>query len=220
MSNKRTGKKTNKPNNGNSSILKTGAVTVQRLSSDVQGKAQKYARMGPREFVPFPYETVTIKNLKEACYRHFKSRIDENMVCDILAGDQDPSCSLLEQIPNFNVIHVRFVVATNDSWEADSSYPSINSTARVPSHKKRSREETTSFPNPKFRAKETSTFPKSLSVLEMNSWEICHRCAKILLAAEHKMQLAYYLRNTVWFQRCSEFGFFDEPFIILFTIFY
>ena len=167
MSNKRTGKKTNKPNNGNSSILKTGAVTVQQLSSDVQGKAQKYARMEPREFVPFPYETVTIKNLKEACYRHFKSRIDENMVCDILAGDQGPSCSLLEQIPNFNVIHVRFVVATNDSWEADSSYPSINSTARVPSHKKRSREETTSFPNPKFRAKETSTFPKSLSVLEM-----------------------------------------------------
>ena len=32
-----------------------------------------------------------------------------------------------------------------------------------------------------------------------NSWEICQRCAKILLAAEHKMQLAYYLRNTEWF---------------------
>ena len=54
----------------------------------------------------------------------------------------------------------------------------------------------------------------------LNSWEICHRCAKILLAAEHKMQLAYYLRNTDWFQKCSEFGFFDEPFLILFTIFY
>ena len=53
-----------------------------------------------------------------------------------------------------------------------------------------------------------------------NSWEICQRCAKILLAAEHKMQLTYYLRNTDGFQRCSEFGFFDEPFIILFTICY
>ena len=52
-----------------------------------------------------------------------------------------------------------------------------------------------------------------------NSWEICHRCAKILLAAEHKMQLVHYLRNTNWSQRCSEFGFFDEPFIILFTIY-
>lgn len=167
MSNKRTGKKTNKPNNGNASILKTGIITVQRLSSDVQGKAQKYARMGPRDFVPFPYETVTIKNLKEACHKHFKSRIDDNKVCDILAGDQGPSSSLLDQTPNFNVIHVRFVVASNDPWEADSSYPSINSTARVPSQKKRSREETTSLPNPKFRAKEASTFPKSLSVLEM-----------------------------------------------------
>ena len=162
----KTGKKTNKPNNGNSSILKTSAKAVQRLSSDVLGKAQKYARMEPREFVPFPYETVTIKNLKEACYRHFKSRIDENMVCDILAKEQGPSCSLLEQIPNFNVIHVRSVIATNESWEADSSYPSINSTASAPSHKKRSREET-SLPHPKFRAKETSTFPESLSVLEM-----------------------------------------------------
>ena len=53
-----------------------------------------------------------------------------------------------------------------------------------------------------------------------NSWEICHRCAKILLAAEHKMRLAYYLQNTDWSQRRSEFGFFDEPVIILFTIFY
>ena len=56
--------------------------------------------------------------------------------------------------------------------------------------------------------------------IRASSWEICHRCAKVLLAAEHKMQLAYYLRNTDWFQRCSEFGFFDEPVIILFTIFY
>ena len=54
----------------------------------------------------------------------------------------------------------------------------------------------------------------------LNSWETCQRCAKILLAAEHKMQLSYYLRNTEWFQRCSEFGFFDKPFIILFIIFY
>ena len=32
-------------------------------------------------------------------------------------------------------------------------------------------------------------------LVSWKSWEICHRCAKILLAAEHKMQLAYYLRN-------------------------
>ena len=152
MSNKRTGKKTNKPNNGNASILKKGEIVVQRLRSDVQGKAQKCARIGPRKFVPFSHENVTVKNLKEACYKHFKSRINENMVCDILPADQGPSCSLLEQIPNFNVIHVRFVVASNDPcpWEANSSCPS-NSTARVTGYKKTPREEATSLPNPKLR---------------------------------------------------------------------
>ena len=28
-------------------------LTVQRLSAEVSGKAQKYTRIGPREFVPF-----------------------------------------------------------------------------------------------------------------------------------------------------------------------
>jgi hypothetical protein len=35
MSNKTTGKKTNKPNSGNATILKKGELVVQRLSSDV-----------------------------------------------------------------------------------------------------------------------------------------------------------------------------------------
>ena len=87
MSKKRTGKKAYKPKNKSASILKNGTITVQRLSSDVQGKAQKYARMGPRKLVPFSHKNVTIKNLKEACYEHFKSRIDEKVVCEILAGD-------------------------------------------------------------------------------------------------------------------------------------
>ena len=31
------------------------------------------------------------------------------MQCDILAGDQGPSCVSVSQIPNINVIHVRFI---------------------------------------------------------------------------------------------------------------
>ena len=31
---------------------------------------------------------------------------------------------------------------------------------------------------------------RKTSVNSNSSWEICHRCAKILLAVEHKMQLA------------------------------
>ena len=114
MSSKRTGKKTNKSNSGNATILKKGELVVQRLSSDVQGKAQKYVRVGLRDFVSFPHEAVTIKDLKEACHKHFKSRIGDDMVCDILAGDQGPSCSSVEQIPSFNVIHVSFVVTNHE----------------------------------------------------------------------------------------------------------
>jgi hypothetical protein len=146
------------------------------LSSDVQGKAHTYARAGPREFVSFPHEAVTIKNLKEACHKHFKSRIGEDMARDIIAGDQRPSCSSVEQIPSSNVIHVRFLVANHEEstpsshdschWEVDtvSSCPT-----EVRNRKKRQRplEETASLPNPKYSAKETSSYPKSLSVLEM-----------------------------------------------------
>ena len=176
MSNKRTGKKTNKPNSGNATILKKGELVVQRLSSDVHGTAQKYAIVGPREFVSFPHEAVPIKNLKEACQKHFKSRISDDMVWDILAGDQGPSCSSVEQITTFNVIHVRFVLANHEDptlsshdscpWEVDS-VSSCPTKVRNKKKRPRPQEETASLPNPKYSAKETSSYPKSPSVLEM-----------------------------------------------------
>ena len=52
-------------------LLKGNELTVQRLSSEVSGKAQKYARIGPREFVPFTKDELTIENIKLCCERHF-----------------------------------------------------------------------------------------------------------------------------------------------------
>ncbi len=176
MSSKRTVKTTIKSNSGNATILKKGELVVQRLSSDVQGKAQKYVRVGPREFVSFPHEAVTIKNLKEACHKHFKSRIGDDIVCDILAGDQGPPCSSVEQIPSFNVIHVRFVVTNHEDptpsshdscpWEVDNVSSCLT---EIRNRKKRPRPlgKITSLPNPEYSAKETSSYRKSLSVLEM-----------------------------------------------------
>ena len=77
------------------------------LSAEVSGKAQKYTRVGAREFVPFEYDEVTVENIKRACLSHFDVR--EGCVCDVLAGEQGPSCSSVKQIPNLNVVHVRFV---------------------------------------------------------------------------------------------------------------
>ena len=82
---------------------------MQRLSASVSGKAQKYSRVGPREFVNFRNRDLTIKEVKEACIEHFGTRIGENLVCDVLSGEQGPSCNSVDQIPDLKVIHVRFI---------------------------------------------------------------------------------------------------------------
>ena len=89
--------------------IENGEIVVQRLSAEVTGKAQKFSRIGPREFVSFEYNEVTIENLKRACERHFEAKIGRGLVCDILAGEQGPSCKTVEQIPNIKMIHVRFI---------------------------------------------------------------------------------------------------------------
>ena len=85
-------------------------LIVQRLSSEVSGKAQKYCRIGPREFVPFgEAEEFTVENIKRACEKHFAHLVGKRSTCDVLAGDQGPSCKTVSQIPDFKVIYVRFI---------------------------------------------------------------------------------------------------------------
>ena len=73
-------------------------LTVQRLSSEVAGKQQKYIRIGLKEFVDFSGRELTISNIKEACTGLFASKIGAGMVCDILAGGQGPSCGTVESV--------------------------------------------------------------------------------------------------------------------------
>ncbi len=90
--------------------LQGSELTIQRLSSEVSGKAQKYSRVGPREFVPFDsQEELTIEKIKRSCEMYFSSRARPNLICDVLAGEQGPSCKTVDQIPSLKVIHVRFV---------------------------------------------------------------------------------------------------------------
>ena len=72
---------------------------VQRMTSTVNGKCQKYNRMGPLTLEP------TLDNIKEACKAHFNTDLD----CDVLAGERGPLNTDGSQIKNFKVIHVRFV---------------------------------------------------------------------------------------------------------------
>lgn len=80
---------------------------MQRLSAEVSGKAQKYSRIGAKEFVSYEYEELTVENIRRACEKHFA--VDKLMSCDILAGEQGLSCNTVKQIPDSRVIHVRFV---------------------------------------------------------------------------------------------------------------
>eukprot|EP00794_Sanderia_malayensis_P013427 gene13427-14807_t len=109
MKEKRTGSKGN-TNNIMQEILKKEEIVVQRLSSEVSGKAQKYSRIGPREFVPFEHQEVSLNNIKRACTNHFVSRLGvREQFCDVLAAEQGPSCRSLEQVPDLKLLYVRFV---------------------------------------------------------------------------------------------------------------
>ena len=94
---------TGKGLNSGDLILQKGEIVVQRLSAEVSGKAQKYNRHGPREFVSFAEEELSIPGIKKACEKHFRTLTSQGLVCDVLAGDQGPSCSSVHQIPDLKV---------------------------------------------------------------------------------------------------------------------
>ena len=54
-------------------------------------KAQEYVRIGPREFVPFTEDELTIEYSKRCCKRYFAAQVGTALLCDILAGEQGPS---------------------------------------------------------------------------------------------------------------------------------
>ena len=85
-------------------------LTIQRLCAEVHGKAQKYSHVVPRELVDFSNLEMTVENKKKDCTDHFKTGIGTGMVCDILAGDQGPSCRTVKQIPCLQLILVRFIL--------------------------------------------------------------------------------------------------------------
>lgn len=66
---------------------KVDRLTVQRLSSNVSEKAQNFSRIGPREFVSYPYVDLTFEGIKKTCKAHFLSQLKMYVVYDVLAGE-------------------------------------------------------------------------------------------------------------------------------------
>ena len=103
-------------------------LTIQRLSAQVKGSSQKYARMGPLKRVEISSgwsakkrvddlcEAASIEIIRRACLAGFNL---SGMSCDILESERGLSIESLEEIKNLNgTIFVRFVNQTlpgNDS---------------------------------------------------------------------------------------------------------
>ena len=127
-------------------IHKSGNLTVQRLSSQVSGKAQKFSQIGAWEFVPFEDDDMTLANIKQACEKHFLPVIGKNMSCDVLAGEQGPSCSMLEHIPNLKLIHIRFIQHNADTEQNHMERPDADAMFATPEIPTRNRENHDKFP--------------------------------------------------------------------------
>ena len=75
----------------------------------------KFTREGPTGFVEYNYDEILLENIKEACNQHFQ----EKRNCDVLASEQGPICTHLDQLPSLNLIFIRFTtpasIKNNDS---------------------------------------------------------------------------------------------------------
>lgn len=156
--------------------LRRDELVVQRLSATVSGKAQKFSRIGPREFVPYPHNDLTVRGIKDACLSHFGRRV-VGMECDILAGEQGPSCNTLEQISHLNkVIHVRFVNNDKIVTVPDDETSDNEDSVFCPISKKKPRQVQDAFIRPNSLPTtsgvipvkdEKVVYPKSLSISQI-----------------------------------------------------
>ena len=121
----------------------------------------KYLREGPRDFVLFKYEEVTIDNINKACQKHFKERRN----CDVLASEQGPSCSRIDQLPSLKIIHIRF---TNDlsrrrPFPEICSFSKTSDVSGIPSKHSKS----FSVISKHVEKHSASVIPRSLSAVDM-----------------------------------------------------
>jgi hypothetical protein len=118
----------NKSNKGKERLLPP-KLTIQRLSAQVKGSSQKYARMGPLKRVDVLeddlYKEASIDVIRRACVAGFNV---PGMTCDILETERGPSIESLDEIKNLNgTLFVRFINQTftdsdNDDL-ADIDFP-------------------------------------------------------------------------------------------------
>lgn len=111
MALKRQRKTEKKGGNKNKDRLLPARLTIQRLTAQVKGSSQKYARMGPLKRVDITDEDLSkplsIDIIRRACIIGFKL---DGFHCDLLETERGPSIESLDEVKNLNgTIFVRFV---------------------------------------------------------------------------------------------------------------
>ena len=112
----------------------------------------KFTIEDPREFVEYNYDEILLENVKQARTQHFK----EKRNCDVLASEQGPSCTCLDQLPSLNLIFIHFT--TPPSFKNNGSASESWSLSHPMKKAK-------NFENKAIEKK--SFIPKSLSVIDM-----------------------------------------------------
>jgi hypothetical protein len=115
-------RKTEKSGNKNKDRLLPSRLTIQRLSAQVKGSSQKYARMGPLKRVDVADEDLSkppsIDIVRRACITGFKM---DGFSCDLLETERGPSLECLDEVKNLNgTIFVLKVYFQGTIWEWDT----------------------------------------------------------------------------------------------------
>jgi len=130
-------------------IVKDKEMVVQRLAT---GKAMKFERLGPLEYVAYPFEEVTTEGIKKSCVEHFKDRLlgsnNTVMEFDILASQNGPSCKKISHIRNFKTIFVRFIF--KPTLDASKTHQSVSVLSTLGLSKKKSSGQLKSSVLPRF----------------------------------------------------------------------
>ena len=198
-------------------ILNSKEMIVQPLETDTSGKAKKYERTGPQEFVKFVFEEVTIETIKKACNRHFAGRMPVGMFCDVLASDRGPSCAKMSHLPNFKPIHIRFIKGGSSSGMSSFDEDEYDKSRSMSNDYLRNIQSTSILP--KFPASRSVKFPKSKSVVVPKSLPVSSmlRLGSPITAVKkcaEQIELSDFLiSNMVWSPPLSiNYYIDDEPF--------
>ena len=155
-------------------------LTIQRLSAQVKGSSQTYARMGPLKRVDVLeddlYKEASIDVIRRACVSGFNV---PSMTCDILESERGPFIESLDEIKNLNgTIYVRFIQTLSDSDNDDQllEHPAPRAKRpRKPTPAQSSPQKATARTSSSDESKNSLLFKpvaKSLSVTAMLRWDV------------------------------------------------